>query len=174
MLRLFITLLLVTFLWTSHASASPPIQPFPTSNNATLKLGPGAVLTPPPTGALGAAATGNNVGGLGSSPTCTTKIFAGGKYGPLNRPECTFYDRYTTVTDYVDCGGCALEKVTFGHGPVVRCAKYVNLPVGTITATSCKDDRGGAAPPTGNPLKPPRVVQRPPAGGGYQGGMGWW
>ncbi|KAK7519060.1 uncharacterized protein IWZ02DRAFT_240100 [Phyllosticta citriasiana] len=167
MLRVILTLWLVTFLLASHVFASPSIRPFPTSNNATLKLGLGTYFTPPPTGALEAAATG-------SSPTCTTKIFGGGKFGPLSRPECTFYDSYTTVTEYVDCGGCALQNIQFGHGPVVKCGKYVNLPVGTITATRCKEDRGTVAPPTGNPPKPPRVVQRPPAGGGYQGGLGWW
>ncbi|KAK8194941.1 hypothetical protein HDK77DRAFT_154321 [Phyllosticta capitalensis] len=163
---------LVTLLWASHASASPgPIRPFPTNNNATFKLGSGAFFTPLPTGALGVAATGNGVGIL-ASPTCTTKIFGGRKFGPLSRAECTFYDSYTTTTEYVDCGGCALETLNFGHGPVVKCGKYVQLPVGTITATSCKDDRGGVAPPTGNPAGPPKVVARPPAGG-YYGGGGW-
>lgn len=49
---------------------------------------------------------------------CTTTLLEGGKFGPLKQATCTFYESYTTITEYVDCGGCALETLGLGPGPV--------------------------------------------------------
>ncbi|KAH7048335.1 hypothetical protein B0J12DRAFT_111592 [Macrophomina phaseolina] len=87
-----------------------------------------------------------------STPTtpgrnCTTTLFEGGKFGPLQQPTCTFYQSYTTVTEYVDCGGCVLEKLGLGPGPVVRCGTNVQSPLGTETVTTCSPTNTPAPTP---------------------------
>ncbi|GME65630.1 hypothetical protein GTA08_BOTSDO04777 [Neofusicoccum parvum] len=68
---------------------------------------------------------------------CTTTLLEGGKFGPLKQATCTFYESYTTITEYVDCGGCALETLGLGPGPVVRCGTNTKAPLGTETVTTC-------------------------------------
>ena len=54
----------------------------------------------------------------GSETGCKTVILKHNKYGALKQATCTFYDSFTTVTDYIDCGGCTLDTLAFGPGPV--------------------------------------------------------
>ena len=50
------------------------------------------------------------------SPSCTH--FIRPTFGPLYRETCTHYGTEVTATVTMDCGGCALETLAVGHGPV--------------------------------------------------------
>ncbi|KAB2571057.1 hypothetical protein BFW01_g1602 [Lasiodiplodia theobromae] len=117
-----IIVLLVAALSASNVAASPiNSTPTPAITSAAEGTYPAAATTTP-------------------APTtegCTTRLFHGAKFGALNKATCTFYESYTTVTEYVDCGGCTLEMVAMGPGPAVHCSANTQLPLGTETMTAC-------------------------------------
>ncbi|KAF4308144.1 hypothetical protein GTA08_BOTSDO04777 [Botryosphaeria dothidea] len=120
MLNLRSNVALFVLALTTSSIASPVVTPASTTEVATLTVS--SPTTP--------------------SASCTTRIFGNGKFGPLSQSTCTFYESYTTMTEYVDCGGCVLERLGLGPGPVVRCGTNVNAPLGTQTVTSCSADNG--------------------------------
>ncbi|OJD36911.1 uncharacterized protein BKCO1_9000140 [Diplodia corticola] len=153
--------LLVAALTVSNVAASPlkrELPPWPSTPTP-------ATVTPAPT-----SIPGNAVIRPATTPSpstgCTTKLFEAQKMGAVEKGTCTYYDSYTTVTEYVDCGGCTLQMQQMGHGPVAKCSAATTLPLGTTTATSCSPsssnyDDAATTPSTARPTvlpdrEPPR------------------
>ncbi|OCL10139.1 hypothetical protein AOQ84DRAFT_219977 [Glonium stellatum] len=65
-------------------------------------------------------------------PTCTIAVLE----EPSFNTDCTFYTSTQTLTEYTDCGGCALTTRILGHG--LPCQTSTTLDsVTSVTATSC-------------------------------------
>ncbi len=52
-------------------------------------------------------------------------------------PTCTAYQSVDMAIAYTECGGCSLQTLGFGFGPVNPCSAWVTSAVTTVTQTKC-------------------------------------
>jgi hypothetical protein len=71
-----------------------------------------------------------------SAANCTKEVIGNLHFRPLS-VTCTDYSATATSTFYIDCGGCDLSTIEFGHGPVEPCTTWTTAPLTTATVTSC-------------------------------------
>ena len=61
---------------------------------------------------------------------------------PLIEPTCTYYEKLSIATSFIDCRGCDLNTVELGPGPEVMCGTFTTVSYVETTVISCSPSAG--------------------------------